>query len=1126
MATNPKVAVEVAFDGGPFSSSYTWTDISEYVKGFTVRRGRNNELDRIEAGTLSLSLDNSDGRFTPGKAKFGANIFAAFQDKVSWDCNGRANNTILTQQNLNLDDISKSRIMSRTVYTNGKPVSCYFSVKWLDAAGATLRWFVGTRFVADNSPAVYTHEEAQPVGAVKATFYIYADMYPEGNEGLTVYGEKAEWYQTQPYYPNVLPRRRVRVRTANLMDKDVSTGGDVSRSADFYYVAHSPATTKAYDPSTSLSGAGSVRVDFGNNGTTDYASSLYPGYASTGTGARGRTRVQGGATYSFAVKARLGLLSPDVSLKARIRWYDENSTYISLTPNGATTALQGDRYNGVFNPSFDVDLAASQTYGQAVITRARVTGDGAPVGSAVTACVSHTNTADNTTSSSGTTWDCEPISGTGTKVTASAWVKIPASGISRLFVVMRQGATTLKATEVLPLAPLAGAGWQKVEATYTLTAGQSVDRVGVACYGTAGTVWWADAAQVVVGDGPTGTYADGSFSGYHWAGGAYASPTVSDSWEPRWQEVSVLDQTAPANAVWSVVQVGTAGNTLTPYVHFDEAQMEQGPPLSDWNPGGSIFYGYIEKWPVTSEGLTATADVSAVDGFSVLANTDLRTAFQDQVLSTGPTGYWTLADPVDSVRLENLADDQKPARLVPSKFGGGTAQFGAETIVRNDPATCYSLTNIASNQGTVVDICEGGMRNYPLDAEFSVGFWCQPVYPSSGETSTLFRSWADNANDHLSVQLNSSGRLIASMRFAEGISTATSTVSASSSKPTFVVVTVKTGLTSIWINGSLNVTSSIGTVMNEDVRDMRWSSLGGAQAGSVYESYANGRYGHLAVWNRSLTSTEILTMWRIGDYNGADFVEDEKARLTRIATMAIYNGETAFDAPKSVLQGPSWSSGAKALDELQGAAEDASGYLFMDGDGRLTYHNRDRRQGAPVRFELSDSRGLPYEPGLQFEMDEDRIINEVTYRRVNGIEGVVKDQASIAAYGRKSKSVELRVTSDSAVQDAAYALMNSYARPIVRCDSVTLKATATPGLFLVALGVEIGDRVTLSDLPSVAPESSLGYYVEAIDTEVSVNGSALEWVTTLSLSPAEGSDVWVLEDPALGRLDRTTVLAY
>jgi hypothetical protein len=97
---------------------------------------------------------------------------------------------------------------------------------------------------------------------------------------------------------------------------------------------------------------------------------------------------------------------------------------------------------------------------------------------------------------------------------------------------------------------------------------------------------------------------------------------------------------------------------------------------------------------------------------------------------------------------------------------------------------------------------------------------------------------------------------------------------------------------------------------------------------------------------------------------------------------------------------------------------------------------------------------------------------------------------------------------------------------MVRCDSVTLKASATPELFYPVLSVEIGDRITLTDLPTAAPDSELDFYVEAIDTDVSVNGGTLEWVTTLSLSPAEGSDVWILEDSTLGRLDRTAILAY
>jgi hypothetical protein len=91
---------------------------------------------------------------------------------------------------------------------------------------------------------------------------------------------------------------------------------------------------------------------------------------------------------------------------------------------------------------------------------------------------------------------------------------------------------------------------------------------------------------------------------------------------------------------------------------------------------------------------------------------------------------------------------------------------------------------------------------------------------------------------------------------------------------------------------------------------------------------------------------------------------------------------------------------------------------------------------------------------------------------------------------------------------------------------VSLNASATNALFPVVLGVEIGDRVKLTDLPVGAPAPTYEFYVEAIDTTVSVNGGTSQWVTALSLSPATASDVWVVEDVTNGILDATTILAY
>lgn len=55
----PQVIVEVQFTAG------VWTDISSYVYEVHTNRGRNSQLDRMEAGTCDLILNNKDRRFDP-----------------------------------------------------------------------------------------------------------------------------------------------------------------------------------------------------------------------------------------------------------------------------------------------------------------------------------------------------------------------------------------------------------------------------------------------------------------------------------------------------------------------------------------------------------------------------------------------------------------------------------------------------------------------------------------------------------------------------------------------------------------------------------------------------------------------------------------------------------------------------------------------------------------------------------------------------------------------------------------------------------------------------------------------------------------------------------------------------
>lgn len=66
----PDVKVEIAFtsDYSTPAASRTWTDVSTYVEldqGITITGGRSDARASAEANTMSVTLDNSDGRFTP-----------------------------------------------------------------------------------------------------------------------------------------------------------------------------------------------------------------------------------------------------------------------------------------------------------------------------------------------------------------------------------------------------------------------------------------------------------------------------------------------------------------------------------------------------------------------------------------------------------------------------------------------------------------------------------------------------------------------------------------------------------------------------------------------------------------------------------------------------------------------------------------------------------------------------------------------------------------------------------------------------------------------------------------------------------------------------------------------------
>ena len=59
------ITVQIAFNTEPFATSQTFTDVSTYVREFSIDRGRQHDLADYQTGTASVLLSNSDDRFNP-----------------------------------------------------------------------------------------------------------------------------------------------------------------------------------------------------------------------------------------------------------------------------------------------------------------------------------------------------------------------------------------------------------------------------------------------------------------------------------------------------------------------------------------------------------------------------------------------------------------------------------------------------------------------------------------------------------------------------------------------------------------------------------------------------------------------------------------------------------------------------------------------------------------------------------------------------------------------------------------------------------------------------------------------------------------------------------------------------
>jgi hypothetical protein len=521
----------------------------------------------------------------------------------------------------------------------------------------------------------------------------------------------------------------------------------------------------------------------------------------------------------------------------------------------------------------------------------------------------------------------------------------------------------------------------------------------------------------------------------------------------------------------------------------------------------SVFRGYVDKWPqtYTNPGIDR-AQLTATDGFKILARGELVSGYAETVLEQAPAHYYRLGDEDSDARTITDTTGAVPG------IAQGTPTFGVTGLAAggDDAAMTFDLSS-----GDKVLIYQSGLLTYPFTisglinttrnlAFLKIWFW-----GSTGDTLSgrVFYSYVRSGDGQFGaivypdVAVASGFQVHTGLVVDDGVTHHVAVVMPSSSSMSVYVDGADSG---VLPTAPYNVPAEL-PVTN------RWT-IGSSTKGASGDYGFGGTVDEVAIWNRALTGTEIALQAAAVD----GFADDTPGvRAQRILDLVNWPSSLTSITDDTGLLLSGWSPGTSdALSELRATWSDSEhGPMFCDPDGILTLRNRDyivtTTESTVSQATFGDTASeLPYED-IAFDFDDVLLRNRVTARTKTGTPQVAQDTTSIALYYAQGHQLNDSYANDTDVLSAAqYEVENHKAiRTRVSHLKVNPQTSAnnkTQGdLYPQILSLQFGDRITVNRRPlGIGTAISKELLIEHIAHEVTAD----EWHTTYKGSPPPGEE--------------------
>ncbi|MFB7278045.1 hypothetical protein ACFCZV_13135 [Streptomyces hydrogenans] len=322
---------------------------------------------------------------------------------------------------------------------------------------------------------------------------------------------------------------------------------------------------------------------------------------------------------------------------------------------------------------------------------------------------------------------------------------------------------------------------------------------------------------------------------------------------------------------------------------------------------------------------------------------------------------------------------------------------------------------------------------------------------------------------------------------------------------------------------------------------IRWTWVGGSTTGitttygapslghitQIDTSFGPGlpdlRVGHITAWS----STDAIA----GAYDSADHgftAETAGARLRRLATeeartvaLQVFN---PLGSSGGTRMGPQRPETLVAL--LQQCADSDMGVLAEDSQSAgLIYRSRESRYNLPAALVLDYSAGEAAPP-LEPVDDDQATRNDITVSRVGGSSaravlesGPLSVQAPPLGVGLYDTSTTLSLATDDQPQQHAQWLLHLGTWDEARVPTVQIALHKHPHLIESYLGLELGDRIQITNTPDWLPPGPIDLIVQGITETLGIR----TWTASLTCVPAGPWTVGVTNKTS-ARTDTTTTV--